>query len=146
MFEESLKTLSSILDKAPGLLMEIGEANMSIKPAPEKWSKKEILGHLIDSATNNHQRFVRGQFEIEPEITYNQNKWNEFNYYQKIHSSQIISFWTSYNMQILELGKLIPTSNLKMLVKTGDVSMSIELLFIDYVDHLEHHLKQIINY
>ncbi len=50
---------------------------MSIKLFPNKWSKKEIIGHLINSATNNHQRFVRCQFETIPKIVYDQNKWKE---------------------------------------------------------------------
>lgn len=54
---------------------------MPLKQLPSKWSKKEILGHLIDRVTNNHQRVVRGQFENNPEISYDQNKWNEFSFH-----------------------------------------------------------------
>ena len=61
MIENALNRLKYILDTVPKILTEIGERKMSIKPLPNKWSKKEIIGHLIDSATNNHQRFVRGQ-------------------------------------------------------------------------------------
>ena len=84
MIENALNRLKYILDTVPKILTEIGERKMSIKPLPNKWSKKEIIGHLIDSATNNHQRFVRGQFEHNPEIRYDQNKWNEFSFYQEI--------------------------------------------------------------
>ena len=100
--------LNFILEKAPIILTQISEEKMSEKPAPNKWSKKEIIGHLIDSATNNHQRIVRGQFEAIPEICYDQNKWNEYNFYQQIDSKQIILFWTIYNKQLLEIIKRIP--------------------------------------
>jgi hypothetical protein len=58
MIEKAINRLIFIIDKVPNILSEIGDENMSIKPSPNKWSKKEIIGHLIDSATNNHQRFV----------------------------------------------------------------------------------------
>lgn len=146
MIEKAINRLSYIIEKVPSILTEIGEANMSAKPLPNKWSKKEIVGHLIDSATNNHQRFVRGQFESVPEIRYEQNKWNEYGFYQHIDSSQIISFWTIYNKQLIEIIKRIPTENLERQIKVGDNLLTIEFLIIDYVEHLEHHLKQIIDY
>ncbi|MFK7807958.1 MAG: DinB family protein [Saprospiraceae bacterium] len=146
MTQESINRLNFILNTAPDLLMEINEESMANKPFPNKWSKKEILGHLIDSATNNHQRFVRAQFELDPEIGYDQNRWNEFNFYQKIDSPQIISFWTTYNKQLCEIFKNIPTTNLERKVKIGKNLFTVEYLIIDYVKHLEHHLKQIIDY
>lgn len=75
----------------PPLLTAIGEPAFSTKPAPEKWSKKEIIGHLIDSATNNHQRFVRAQFEPTPQIYYDQNKWNEYSYYDRMEGALVIA-------------------------------------------------------
>ena len=143
---QALAQLNFIVEKAPSLLTQISEEKMSEKPAPNKWSNKEIIGHLIDSATNNHQRFVRGQFEAIPKIGYDQNKWNEFSFYQQIDSKQIISFWTIYNKQLLELIKRIPKDNLKRQVQLGDKLFTIEYLIIDYVKHLEHHLKQVIDY
>ncbi len=105
----------------PNILSEISEENMSVKPLPTKWSEKEIIGHLIDSATNNHQRFVRGQFENIPEICYDQNKWNEFSFYQEIDSNQIIGFWTIYNRQLLEIISRISADNLQKQIKVGDI-------------------------
>lgn len=146
MIEKTINRLNFIIDKVPNILSEISEENMTLKPFPNKWSKKEIIGHLIDSATNNHQRFVRGQFEHNPEIRYDQNKWNEFSFYQEIASNQIISFWTIYNRQLLEIISRISTNNLKNQINVGDKSLTIEFLIVDYVEHLEHHLKQIIDY
>lgn len=146
MVEEAINRLNYIINTIPKLLTEIGEENMSAKPLPNKWSKKEILGHLVDSATNNHQRFVRGQFEANPEIRYNQNKWNEFSYYQDIDSKQIISFWTIYNKQLIEIIKRIPTENLTKQIRIGETLLTLEFLIIDYVEHLEHHLRQLIDY
>lgn len=89
--EKAISRLNFIIDKVPNILTQISEEKMSEKPSPNKWSRKEIIGHLVDSATNNHQRFIRGQFEDFPEISYDQNKWNEYSFYQQIDSKQIIS-------------------------------------------------------
>ena len=146
MIEQAISRLNFIIDEVPSILIQISEEKMSEKPSPNKWSKKEIIGHLIDSATNNHQRFVRGQFENIPEIRYDQNKWNEHSFYQQIDSKQIILFWTIYNKQLVEIIKRIPTENLKKQIKVGEDLFTIEFLIIDYVEHLEHHLKQVIDY
>jgi hypothetical protein len=146
MIALSLKRLVFIIDKVPSILTQISEEKMSEKPSPNKWSKKEIIGHLIDSATNNHQRFVRGQFEAIPEIRYDQNRWNEYSYYQQIDCKQIISFWTIYNRQLVEIIKRIPSENLKKQINVGDNLLTLEFLINDYVEHLEHHLKQVVDY
>ena len=146
MIEKAINWLNYIIGKVPGILAQISEEKMSEKPSPDKWSKKEIIGHLIDSATNNQQRFVRGQFEVIPEISYDQNKWNQYNFYQQIASNQIITFWSSYNKQLIEILKRMPPANLKKQIKVGEKIFTIEFLITDYVEHLEHHLKQVTDY
>ena len=146
MITDAIDRLKYLCKIIPELLMNIDENNFSEKIRPEKWSKKEIIGHLIDSATNNHQRFVLGQFEDKPNIVYDQNNWNKYNFYQQIDKEQIIDFWTIYNKQILELIKIIPNENLQRECFVGEKSLTIEFLIIDYVEHLEHHLKQVVSY
>lgn len=139
--QKTLTRLQYLIDTAPALLAEIDDAAFSVKPKSNKWSKKEILGHLIDSATNNHHRFVRTQFEDNPVILYDQDAWCTFNHYNDIKGSQIISLWIAYNSQLLELAKRIPE---KDLLKKAN-GLTLEFLIKDYVSHLEHHLRQIIN-
>ena len=146
MIAESIKRLSYLVDNVPQLLFEISEEKMSVKLSPQKWSKKEILGHLIDSATNNHHRFVRGQFETNPEISYDQNNWNKYNFYQEIECNQIINFWSIYNRQLIEVIKRIPPENLNKQINVGEKNLTLALLIIDYVKHLDYHLKQIIDF
>lgn len=146
MINESINRLAYLCDIIPSLLRAIPAAEFSFKPSPEKWSKKEIIGHLVDSATNNHQRFVRGQFEATPTIVYDQNKWNQYNYYQQIDAQQLIDFWTLYNRQLIHLMQHIPEKSLQRGCKTSDQVLSLEFLIQDYVVHLEHHLKQIVAY
>lgn len=147
MIQKSIERLAFLCETIPQLLFEIDDLTFSEELTSEKWSKKEILGHLIDSATNNHQRFVRCQFEDIPTITYDQNNWNKYNYYQQINNNQIIEFWTIYNKQLVVLIKNISTENLLRECITSDGKAdSIAFLFSDYVEHLEYHLKQIVNY
>ena len=68
MIDNAIKRLEYLCDVIPQLLATIDAQSFSLKSNPDKWSKKEIIGHLIDSATNNHQRFVRGQFEIDLQL------------------------------------------------------------------------------
>ena len=147
MIKQAIDRLAYLCEKITPSLTEIEEDDFSFKTSPEKWSKKEILGHLIDSATNNHQRFVRGQFESNPNIFYDQNKWNAFSYYQQMPKEHLINFWTVYNQHILNLIKRIPDDNLSNTCTMKDgAECSIEFLINDYVVHLEHHLHQIIDY
>lgn len=146
MIERAINRLGFIIETAPSILTQLSEESMSEKPLPNKWSKKEILGHLLDSATNNHHRFVRGQFENVPEIRYDQEKWNQFNFYQKIDTKQLIEFWRIYNIQLIEIIKQIPAENLQREIRVGEQLLTMEFLISDYVEHLEHHLKQIIDY
>jgi len=150
MITQSIERLQFLCETIPALLNKIDEKNFTTKPSPEKWSKKEIIGHLVDSATNNHHRFVRGQFEQIPKITYDQDKWNKHNFYQQMDSRLLIAFWTIYNKQLLALIKLIPKESLVNQVETGELGekskMSIGFLIEDYVEHLEHHLRQVVSY
>lgn len=101
MIQKPLARLTYLCHTLPDLLTALDETLFSEKPNAAQWSKKEILGHLIDSATNNHQRFVRSQFEAVPTIVYDQNQWNTYNYYPHISKKQLIAFWTVYNQQLL---------------------------------------------
>ena len=146
MIADTIYRLEYLCNTISALLKNIDNHTFSEKIEPDKWSKKEIIGHLIDSATNNHQRFVRGQFEDRPRIVYDQNNWNKYNFYQQIDKQQIIDFWTVYNRQLLELIKQIPNENLQLECFVGDKLLTLDFLVNDYVEHLEHHLKQVISY
>lgn len=146
MIDVYLNRLEYLIKVIPPLLKDINDDTFKAK-VTNKWSKQEILGHLIDSATNNHQRFVRSQFEDIPVISYDQNEWNKYSYYNKFDKAQLVEFWKIYNSQILELIKVMPTENLTKECNTGGLeNYTIEFLFNDYVEHLEHHLKQIVTY
>ena len=144
MVDEAIKKLIEIIEEYSELLKSVSDMKYSIKPSPEKWSRKEILGHLIDSATNNHQRFIRVQFENKPAIFYDQDMWVTHSHYNELPVKQLVRFWTLYNKQLLEIIKRIPAENLMRECKMKDGKLvTLEFLVNDYVTHLRHHLKEI---
>jgi hypothetical protein len=145
MIKETIERLDHLLKILPPLLNAIPEKEFKTKPGPLKWSRQEIVGHLIDSATNNHQRFVRIQFEENPKITYDQDNCVKFNHYNELDKNHVIKFWTLYNTHLLEIIKLIPEENLK---RTGitNSKVSLEWLINDYVVHLEYHMKKVVDF
>lgn len=147
MIEKTIKSLKFICDSIPPMLENISEEEFSKKTSPEKWSKKEILGHLIDSATNNHQRIVRVQFEEKPHIVYDQNEWNKVSRYNEMDKSHLIRFWTLYNLHLIELISRLTEKDLeKELVIHELRPVTIGFVINDYVVHLEHHLHQLVEY
>src|SRR5688572_13206865 len=140
----TLKRLEYLVDTIPVWLNNISREDFEKKPSPDKWSKKQILGHLIDSATNNHHRFVRAQFENEPSILYDQEEWTRCGHYDQMEAAHIIAFWKMYNEHIISLIELIPPALMERTCKFSDgTTRTIAWLFDDYVRHLEHHLRQI---
>src|SRR6218665_77449 len=140
MISISVQRLEYLCDSIPPLLSAIPEEQFSAKSAVGKWSKKEILGHLIDSATNNHQRFVRVQFEDVPFIRYDQDNWNACSRYNSMSSEHLIRFWTVYNLHLAALVRLIPQEQLNRQCNTGgEKNVSLGWLIGDYVQHLEYH-------
>ena len=143
----TVSKLTELLESGKLYFSSTDENILSLKVTPEKWSKKEILGHLIDSAINNLQRFTEIQFSEKPfQIRrYNQNELVIANDYQHADKTEILSLWLALNNRIIEVIKTQdPTTlNFQILLPDGQTS-DLEFLMNDYVVHLEHHLKQII--
>jgi hypothetical protein len=147
MIDASLERLSHLIAVIPTILRRIGEEELARKPLLDKWSKKEILGHLIDSASNNHQRFIRVQFEDIPWIAYDQNQWNRASRYKNMECAHLISFWALYNKHLLEILRQIPCEALSRQCRIGQEQLvTLEFIINDYLRHLEHHLHQMADY
>ena len=147
MTSESIARLEYLCGIIPAILNDLTEEEISRKPSPTKWSIKETLGHLIDSATNNHHRFVRAQLEDKPLITYNADDWVAASHYQTMSSVHMISFWHLYNHHIAEIIKQFPADVLKRECNSGDESPhTLAWFFDDYVVHMEHHLGEMVEY
>ena len=136
--------LASVVEHALPHLNAISDDAASKKPAPGKWSKKEILGHLIDSAANNHQRFVR--LQLQPEIGlpgYDQDNWVRLNRYQQKSWNEIITLWSAYNLHLASVIESLDESTLGHVWHSSDGDVTLEFIATDYVRHLKHHLTQI---
>ena len=143
--KEIAESLEALIDRAAHRLFDIAEADSEARPAPGKWSKKEIIGHLIDSASNNHQRFVRAQ-EI-PSLSlpgYAQNFWVDRQGYQTELWKTLVALWTTYNTHLAHLIARIPNECADNFCTVGDSKpVTLKWLAEDYVRHAEHHLEQI---
>ena len=136
--------LNKIVSEANQVFDKMTPDEWDYRSAPGKWSKKEILGHLVDSAANNHQRFVRAQFEDNPSVTYEQDNWVSFQKYANEPVGNIIGLWINYNKHLAYLISIMPEDKLKNLCDIKqDKPVTLEWVITDYVRHLKHHLSQI---
>jgi hypothetical protein len=137
-------TLTQVVDQALPRLRAIRDDDAAAKPADGKWSKKEILGHLIDSAANNHQRFIRLQTAREVTLPgYDQDEWVKANGYQRANWSDLITLWASYNLQLATVIKGIDPSCAGHIWHHPEADYKLGFLVDDYVVHMRHHLIQI---
>jgi len=137
--------LAQIISRYGQVFESTSEIDWDTKPGLEKWSKKEIMGHLIDSAHVNHDRFVRIQIEPEPVIVYEQDRWVEIQAYQDQDTTMIIRDWKWANLKLVTIIHSIPVNNLNLTMKDREgKSFSLSFLIEDYITHHLHHLKQVI--
>jgi hypothetical protein len=136
------------LNNAINELMQAEQLSLDwdYKISPDKWSKKEVVGHLIDSALNNLQRFVRCTYEENFKLIYQQNEWVQAQHYQDAPISELLALWRLLNLQIINILRNYPPQRLQIQCDTGKDTVqlhTVEYLAHDYVLHLKHHLKQI---
>lgn len=140
------QNLLGTLDTVLPFLQNLSDEETSIKPSPQKWSKKEILGHLIDSACNNQQKFVRTISESGISfIGYQQNSWVESQKYNSVSWQNLVNFWQTYNLHIAHIIENVSDENLSNTITIQDGgTFTLEFIMLDYVEHLKHHLNQIL--
>ena len=155
-FDQFLGDFRETIVDATRRLRDIAPEESRNKVADDDWSRIEILGHLVDSAVNNHQRFVHAQFNDELVFPgYEQNGWVSVQKYNDESWPDLIQLWSSYNLHLLHVFSAIPEP---VLTKSRDrhnldeiafelvpknQPATLEYLIRDYVDHLRHHLNQI---
>ena len=144
------------VERAAERLVKISEEDAGRAPSDDKWSSKEIIGHLIDSAANNHQRFVRAQFTddlVGP--PYEQENWVKTQRYKDEPWVQLVQLWRLYNLHICHLISAMPVETRTKLRARHNLDriawkavssaepVTLEYFMQDYVAHLRHHLDQI---
>jgi hypothetical protein len=142
--QETAKGLEQVIMIVTPQLQRYTPAEAAERPAPGKWSKKEILGHLIDSALNNHQRFIRAQQGPVEMPGYEQNFWVEAQGYQDADWETLIFVWAAINRNLARIMQLIPAEALQQTCRIGNNEpVTLEFLVTDYLDHFKHHLRQL---
>lgn len=104
-----------------------------------------MLGHLVDSAANNHQRFVRAQHGDQTPIGYDGDEWVKVQQYDDVPVNNLIGLWAFYNLHIAHVIANIPKEKYDALFRADEPEpQTLEWLVQDYIRHLAHHLKQIL--
>jgi hypothetical protein len=143
MMKQIASELETLINQHLAALHSLSGNEFSFRPLPGKWSKKEIIGHLIDSAESNIRRFVTAQYEENPTIVYNQDKWVAIANYQQWNTGDLINLWYLLNKQICEILKNTSMETAQRTCMTHELH-SIEWLAIDYIKHLRHHIHQVL--
>lgn len=153
---DALEDFRETVEGAAARLVLITEEESERRGADGKWSPKEIVGHLIDSAANNHQRFVRAQFTDDLDFPgYEQEAWVAAQCYQSESWPQLVALWRAYNQHLQHVVSCVSEEKLKQLrarhsldriawrLVGADKPATLEYLIRDYIAHLKHHLSQI---
>jgi hypothetical protein len=140
---QALWFLRRLLNDVPARLQRIQEPRQ--RPNSGKWSPKEELGHLLDSAANNHQRIVRVQMQDGLAMPgYEQKDWVRIHAYQERDWQELIQLWSGLNCQLLAAAEAVPDSAWRhTCTVAGSESMTLQFVFEDYLDHMRHHLEHI---
>jgi hypothetical protein len=144
MMQDFLADFGYTLTEAASKLKSISPEQAALARAAGKWTRKEILGHLIDSAANNHQRFVRVPLQAGVSLPgYQQTEWVNAQSYRDYDWQQLVSFWHFYNLHLLHVVKHIPNESLKNTFSLNSETLELEFVITDYLRHMKHHLTQI---
>jgi hypothetical protein len=149
--------LRTAVDEAAPRLLALSEDEAIRRPAPGKWSPVEVIGHLIDSASNNHQRFVRAQDQNDLVFAgYAQDDWVARQQYQSAPWQELVLLWQLYNRQLARVMSATPREvrervhhrhnlhHIAFRTVPEDHTTTLDYFMHDYVDHLEHHLAQVL--
>jgi hypothetical protein len=149
MAAEMLNVANHLRETIDGVLPSleaIPDAEAGVSPAPGKWSKKEILGHLIDSACNNQQKFVRAMAASGLNfVGYQQDFWVGSQKYDQASWKDLIALWRAYNIHIAHIIEHAAPGRLTNMITIEDAgTFTLQFIMEDYVEHLKHHLLQIL--
>jgi hypothetical protein len=144
-FPELAKELRESVHAALPWLRAISAAHAIRPPAPGKWSPAQVVGHLIDSATNNHQRFVRAQesqtLTFPP---YEQDHWVAVQNYEARPWDELVTFWHVYNQHLAHVVERIPEDRRAIPITIGtSAPVSLGFLVHDYTVHMNRHLEHL---
>lgn len=139
----SAQALNDLLETIPQRLEKV--ATPGTQPEPGKWSAKQELGHLLDSAINNHRRIVLTQLEDRPALSdYDGERWVEAQQYQNREWPDLIRQWQVLNEHLLMTVTSVQEADWSRMCTIGNSGpLTLRFVVDDYVKHMVHHLKHI---
>jgi len=157
MKKEVLEDFRRTIETNAVCLHDLSDAEVrNSRDGAEAWTPKEIVGHLIDSASNNHGRFVRAQYTDDLVFPgYEQEEWVRAQRYNEEPWPQLVELWKHYNLHLLHVIAAASEEKLqqprarhsldKIAWQLVDAAQpaTLEYLMIDYIGHLKSHLRQI---
>jgi hypothetical protein len=144
--KEAAQALRAIMATAEPQLRQLEADKPAVPPPPGEWSAREILGHLIDSAANNHQRMVRAQYNEAANFPpYRQVDWVRLQHYNQRSWPELVDFWLAYNHHLAAAIETIPPEALAARCNIGqDEPVTLEFVVNDYLRHVRHHLNDLL--
>jgi len=141
---EATEKLLRLVEAAEPRLREITELESAQPILPGGWSRKQVIGHLIDSASNNHQRFVRAALQTSLEFpAYDQGGNVRVQAVQDADWLLLVALWAAYNRYLAHVIAQLPASKLDTVCRIGSGEpVTLGFLVTDYLTHLVHHLNQ----
>ena len=152
---EYAQRLRAAVEAATPRLLAMSEDLSGRAPGPGRWSPREVIGHLVDSAANNHQRFVRGQLQDDLVfLGYAQDDWVRVQDYAHAPWADLVSLWRLYNRHLARVMELAPAERRRTprakhnvqeigFAAPVEATATLDGIMLDYVEHLLHHLRQI---
>ena len=144
--QELAQSLAGVVRHVEPHLLEFTNEDAGRRRAPGAWTKKELLGHLIDSASNNHQRFVRLQLANDLKLLrYAQEDWVRVQHYQATDWPSLIELWRAYNLHLARVIAEVRPETLNHTCTLGDGEpVTLQFLIEDYLAHMQHHLTELL--
>ena len=138
--------IRTVVNQAEALFLQLTPDQVAMKATPDQWSKKEVLGHLIDSAANNHHRFVRAAYNAAMTFPpYNKMEWVRIQGYHESDWTTLVAFWSVYNRHLCDVIERIPAEAFSAPCNIGkEAPVPLEFIIQDYLRHLQHHVNQIL--
>jgi hypothetical protein len=139
---ELSERLATVLRDAMPWLVTISEAEASVPERADKWSAKQVMGHLIDSAVNNLGRIVRNQIETEPDLLgYEQMAWVNLQHYAEREWAEVLALWFALNEHVAWTVRHIDKARLGNIGVVAGQRVTLGYLIEDYIAHMQHHLR-----
>jgi hypothetical protein len=138
--------LRQTIDRELPELRALKDEGAARAPRPGAWSPKQELGHLIDSAANNHMRFAVASIEGAYDgAGYTQDHWVDAHGYQDLPWTEIVELWYRYNLLLAHLVERIAEERMQSRCAVGSSAVTLRFLIVDYVRHMQHHVDHVLS-